>query len=153
MPQPATAAPPDPCGAAAPDTPERAASQRTCANPRCGRPLPPNASGTRRHCSSACRQACHRDRRPGRSAADPAYLAAKAEDVRNLAAQLADAAAAVGVGHPADYTKHTAALVRLADALTHAAVAYDRAQGASWPMIAAHLHVEPETARRRHRRP
>lgn len=110
-----------------------------------------SASGTRRHCSPACRQACHRDRRPRRGATDPASLTAKAENVRDLAAQLADAAVAIGTGHPADFTTGTAILARLTDALTRAAVAYDRTRGLSWPVIAAHLNVEAETARRRHR--
>ncbi|MCF2533521.1 hypothetical protein [Yinghuangia soli] len=65
-----------------------------------------------------------------------------------MAAAAADAAAA---RHSHALSACIPALASLLDHLTSLAVHHDRARGDSWPVIAARLNLEPETARRRHR--
>ncbi|MEU8133755.1 hypothetical protein [Streptodolium elevatio] len=121
---------------------------RACANPRCERPLPTQAVPTQLHCSAACRQARHRDRRrPAPS--DEQYLAL-AQCFRQTAELLASAAQAAAAAGPEALTAHIPALAALLDSLTATAVTHDRERGDTWPVIATRLHLEPETARRRH---
>ncbi|MGW0660227.1 hypothetical protein [Streptodolium elevatio] len=51
---------------------------------------------------------------------------------------------------PEALTAHIPALAALLDSLTATAVTHDRERGDTWPVIATRLHLEPETARRRH---
>ncbi|WP_436776387.1 hypothetical protein [Yinghuangia sp. YIM S09857] len=121
---------------------------RACANPRCGRPLPAHAPATQRHCSAACRQARHRER--GRPTPNDRQRAALAQHFRATAELLAAAANNAATAGPEALSAHVPALAALLDTLTVTAVAHDREHGDSWPVIAARLHLEPETARRRH---
>ncbi|WTX01024.1 hypothetical protein OG216_47250 (plasmid) [Streptomycetaceae bacterium NBC_01309] len=121
---------------------------RACANPRCGRPLPAQAVATQRHCSAACRQARHRDRL--RATPDDEQRAALAQRFRHTAELLGAAAQAAAAAGPEALSGHVPALVALLDTLTATAVSHDRERGDTWPVIAARLNLEPETARRRH---
>jgi hypothetical protein len=123
----------------------------------CGVPVPRLArSGpARRYCSDAHRQVAYRMRRAaGRSPAGRgASAAAERRAARDAASELAVAASAAraslgqGAGPGA---AAVAGLAALAARLERAAVAADRAAGASWAQVGAALGVPADTARRRY---
>lgn len=134
------------------------AAMRYCARSGCGRPLPAEATGRRRYCTPACRQAEHRDRHGvpaasgrvdvGQLAGLDRLLAATAGELARLATLAEDAESAPDTTARCYYVSR---LTDLTGDVVRAAVARDRAAGLSWDEIGEWLGLHRDTARARYR--
>ncbi|MEU7856937.1 hypothetical protein [Nonomuraea sp. NPDC049141] len=133
----------------------QAVPERRCASPLCRKVLPADATGRRRYCSGACRQAAWRIDHPAAvpkpDPASPDELAALQADVRRRAAHLA--VHAQHVADPLAGSGKQAVALRslpgLVEGLLAAHVAARRAAGDAWEHIGQALEMHPDTARRR----
>ncbi len=130
---------------------------RYCARSGCGRALPAEASGRRRYCTPACRQADHRDRH-GVPAAGPVDVGQLVALDRLLAATAGELARLATLAEEAESAPESTArcyyvsrLTDLTGDVVRAAVARDRAGGLSWDEIGEWLGLHRDTARARYR--
>jgi hypothetical protein len=124
----------------------------------CGVPVPRLARNgpPRRYCSAAHRQMAYRMRKAADRSPAARDGTAERRAARDTAGALAVAASAarasLGQQGAGPGAAAVAGLAALAAQLERAAVAADRAAGASWAQIGAALGVTADTARRRYAR-